>query len=199
MSNKLWTHISDKHYAIRSLSSNHGVICIIFKNHEPLDHQTFVDVHISILYCILEKHGMIPPQWWSCKTKLNWSIWCNGVQQAWKSYLNHKNATYRLAQGGQKFQNSFFSHTNKRTGSSSGRQSVLLTPSSHWYDRGMQHHCCTRQGCTKLAGNKTVSQQCTRGRDPVNYSNKLNHKARQEKAKMTKWTTNIMIAVAAVI
>jgi hypothetical protein len=49
----------------------------------------------------------------------------------------------------------------------------------------------------KLAGNKNVGQLCIWVEDPVNQSNKLNHQfyKRQETAKMTKRTTDIMVAV----
>ncbi len=42
---------------------------------------------------------------------------------------------YRLAQGRENLQNRFSSHTNQRTGSVHGRQSVSATPTNHCFDR----------------------------------------------------------------
>ncbi len=76
------------------------------------------------------------------------------------------------------------------------RQLVSAPLTNHRYDRDAQYQCCARQGCKKLAGNKNVGQQCIWGQDPVNQSNKLKT---TKMAKMTKWTIDIMVAVATAI
>jgi hypothetical protein len=75
------------------------------------------------------------------------------------------------------------------------------TPTYPHYDRDAQYHFSARQGCKKLAKNNNVGQQSIWGQDPVNQSNKLNNQfyKRQKTVKMTKRTTDIMVAVATAV
>ncbi len=86
-----------------------------------------------------------------------------------------QNKVCRLAQDEEKLQNRFFSCTNRRTSSASGRWLVSAISTNRHYDRVVQCQCCACQGCQKSAGNKNVHQQCIWGQVPVNQSNKLNH------------------------